>query len=313
MAVTNLMEVAELKVNEYKESRKKEKSKLKNSVVSLTEETRNINSLLKIALVEMESVEKSLSRLNEKIDQKRVAILQIVESGLQRVVFGSGENSLESSETKIAILTQELEKTKTDLDISNRKLNQKEELAAAAQATAEKSLQLADSTAARLREWVEELSKQLEEAESRFRNRYKLRHICWPWGTLKLSTATMNNRVENVKRMLSRCKKDAVKVNSATMHNKLKNSEECKKDAVKLNSATMNNKVKNVRRMLSNRKPWRALKLNTVTINNRVKNVKRMLSKCKKDAVKLSTATMNNTMKNVRRMLSKCKTCSINV
>ncbi|KAH7538066.1 hypothetical protein FEM48_Zijuj03G0159700 [Ziziphus jujuba var. spinosa] len=71
MAVTNLMEVAELKVNEYKESRKKEKSKLKNSVVSLTEENRNINSLLKIALVEMESVEKSLSRLNMNIDQKR--------------------------------------------------------------------------------------------------------------------------------------------------------------------------------------------------------------------------------------------------
>nr|XP_048326852.1 uncharacterized protein At3g49055-like [Ziziphus jujuba var. spinosa] len=101
MAVTNLMEVAELKVNEYKESRKKEQSILKNSVVSLTEENRNINILLKIALVEMEAVEKSLSRLNENIDQKRVAILQIVESGLQRVGFGSGENSLESSEIKV--------------------------------------------------------------------------------------------------------------------------------------------------------------------------------------------------------------------
>ncbi|KAH7538065.1 hypothetical protein FEM48_Zijuj03G0159600 [Ziziphus jujuba var. spinosa] len=182
----------------------------------------------------------------------------------------------------IAILPQELEKTKTDLDISNRKLNQKEELAAAAQATAEKSLQPADSTAARLRERVEELSKQLEETESRYRNRYKLRHICWPWGTLKLSTATMNNRVKNVKRMLSRCKKDAVKVNSATM----------------------NNKVKNIRRMLSNRKPWRALKLNTAIMNNRVKNVKRVLSKCKKDAIKLSTATMNNTMKNTLPQLT---------
>nr|XP_048326853.1 uncharacterized protein At3g49055-like [Ziziphus jujuba var. spinosa] len=101
MAVTNLMEVAELKVNEYKESRKKEQSILKNSVVSLTEENRNINISLKIALVEMEAVEKSLSRLNENIDQKRVAILQIVESGLQRVGFGSGENSLESSEIKV--------------------------------------------------------------------------------------------------------------------------------------------------------------------------------------------------------------------
>ncbi|KAH7538060.1 hypothetical protein FEM48_Zijuj03G0159100 [Ziziphus jujuba var. spinosa] len=375
MAVTNIMKVAKLKVYEYKESRKKEKIKLENSVVSLTEEKKKINSLLKIALVEMDAAEMSLSRLNENIEQKRAAILQIVESGLQSVGFGSGENSLESSRTKVdtsgdsreceeeveslastverimknlnlkitqlrrsledsrsnnehlqsltkkqaqdivenmlyikeledrermlgqnveglmvkikeaeaevarwreaceleiesgkheieqrdivvAILTQELEKTKTDLDISNRKLNKKEELAAAAQATAEMSLQLADSTVTRLRERAEELSKQLEEAESRYRNRYKLRHICWPWQTLKLSTATMNNRVKNVKRMLSRCKKDAVKVNSATM----------------------NNKVKNVRRMLSNCKPWRALKLNTTTMNNRVKNVKRMLS-----------------------------------
>ncbi|KAH7538064.1 hypothetical protein FEM48_Zijuj03G0159500 [Ziziphus jujuba var. spinosa] len=116
----------------------------------------------------------------------------------------SGKHEIEQRDTVVAILTQELEKRKTDLDISNRKLNKKEELAAAAQATAEKSLQLADSTAARLRELVEELSKQLEEAESRYRNRYKLRHICWPWKTLKLSTATMNNRVKNVKRMLSK-------------------------------------------------------------------------------------------------------------
>ncbi|XP_060675857.1 uncharacterized protein At3g49055-like [Ziziphus jujuba] len=288
MAVTNIMKVAELKVYEYKETRKKEKIKLENSV-------------------------------------KRAAILQIVENGLQSVGFGSGENSLETSGTKVdtsgdssereeevvslastveriiknlnlkvtqlkrsfeeswsnterlksltenqaqdiaekmlyikdledrekklaqnvegfmmkikeaevevarwreaceleiepgkheieqrdtvvAILTQELEKTKTDLDISNCKLNKKEELAAAAQATAEKSLQLADSIAAGLRERVEEMSKQLEEAESQYRNRYKLRHICWPWRTLELSTATMNNRVKNAKKMLSKCR-----------------------------------------------------------------------------------------------------------
>ncbi|KAH7538052.1 hypothetical protein FEM48_Zijuj03G0158300 [Ziziphus jujuba var. spinosa] len=80
---------------------KKEKIKLENSVVSLTEEKKNINSLLKITLVEMEAAEKSLSRFNENIEQKRAAILQIVESGLQSVGFGSGENSLESSGTKV--------------------------------------------------------------------------------------------------------------------------------------------------------------------------------------------------------------------
>ncbi|KAH7538055.1 hypothetical protein FEM48_Zijuj03G0158600 [Ziziphus jujuba var. spinosa] len=133
MAVTNIMKVAELKVYEYKESRKKENSKSENSVVSLTEENRNINGLLKIALVEMEAAEKSLCRLNENIEQKRAAICRL---------------------WKVAILTQELQKTKTALDISNRKLNLKEELAAAAmaaQAAAEKSLLLADSTVVGLR------------------------------------------------------------------------------------------------------------------------------------------------------------------
>lgn len=107
MAVTKLAKVAESKVNEYKESRKKEKRELENSVVSLTEENRDINSLLRIALVEKEAVEKSLSRLKGNNEQKRVAILQIAERGLQRVGFGfmmgggSGENSSDSSGTKV--------------------------------------------------------------------------------------------------------------------------------------------------------------------------------------------------------------------
>lgn len=90
--------------------------------------------------------------------------------------------------------------------MSNRKLNMKEELAAAAmaaQAAAEKSLQLADRRAAGLRERVEELSRQLEEAESRERSRRKVRRICWPWRILKMNTAdSANDRVHNVRRML---------------------------------------------------------------------------------------------------------------
>ncbi|KAH7538047.1 hypothetical protein FEM48_Zijuj03G0157800 [Ziziphus jujuba var. spinosa] len=344
MAVTKLAGVVELKVNEYKESRKKEKRELENSVVSLTEENRNIDSLLRIALVEMEAVEKSLSRLKGNSEQNRVAIFQIAESSGTKVdtsragagnkLDGSeseeevvslasnveritknlnleitqlrrsleesrsntehlqsltekqaqdiaenmlyikqledrekklaqnveellmkikqteaefarwneaceleveaGKREIEERDKVVAILNQELEKTKTALDTSNQKLNEKEELAAAAmaaQSAAEKSLQLADSTAAGLRKRVEELSKQLEEAESRYRNRHKARHICGPWGALKLSTATMKNKVKIVRRMLSKCKPWR---------------------ALKLSSANMNNKVKNERRMLSN-------------------------------------------------------------
>lgn len=101
----------------------------------------------------------------------------------------------------------ELEKTKSALEISNGKLKLKEELAAAAmgaQAAAERSLQLADSRAAGLRERIEELTKQLEEAEKRERsNRQRVRHICWPWRALKLNPGnTTNTTVHNVKRML---------------------------------------------------------------------------------------------------------------
>ncbi|XP_062081131.1 uncharacterized protein At3g49055-like [Humulus lupulus] len=85
LVVTRLASEAEEKVNEYKELRKKEKRELENSVVSLTEENRDTNSLLRAALLEKEAVEK---RLKVNSEQKRVALLQIAERGLQRVGFG---------------------------------------------------------------------------------------------------------------------------------------------------------------------------------------------------------------------------------
>ncbi|XP_059447965.1 uncharacterized protein At3g49055 [Corylus avellana] len=330
---------AEEKVREYKEKRRKEKRELEKSVVSLTEENRDINSLLRAALVEKEAVEKSLSKLkgNNSNEQKRVALLQIAERGLQRVGFGfmmgttgttttttsssggseqqtqtssdtseceeeeinislastverimknlrqeitqlrrsfeesrsdterlqsltekqslkiteytlyikeledrervlaqnveellmeiketeaevarwreaceleveAGKNEIGERDKVVDILKQELEKTRAALDISNGKLKLKEELAAtamAAQAAAERSLQLADSRAAALRDRIEELTRQLEEAESRERSSRKIRHICWPWRGLKVNSAnTATSRVGNVRKML---------------------------------------------------------------------------------------------------------------
>lgn len=334
-AVSKLASMTEMKLSEYQEMRNKEKRELENSVVSLTEENRDINSLLRIALVEKEAVEKSLNKLKgNNNEQKRVAILQIAERGLQRVGFGfmmgtgtnepaaseiasannaagsksdgseceeevvslastverimknlrleitqlrrsleesrsdterlqsltekqaqkiaenamyikeledretmlsqnveellmeiketeeevarwreaceleveAGKNVVEERDKVVSILKQELEKTKAALDISNGKLKLKEELATAAmsaQAAAEWSLKLADSRAAGLHGRIEELTRQLEEAESRERNRHKVRHICWPWRFLKANPA--NNtypRFRNSSRML---------------------------------------------------------------------------------------------------------------
>ncbi|XP_057952851.1 uncharacterized protein At3g49055 isoform X2 [Malania oleifera] len=331
-AVSKLVSAAEAKVGEYVEMKNKEKRELESSVVSLTEENRDINSLLRIALVEKEAVEKSLNRLKGNNDQKRVAILQIAERGL-KAGFGfmlgapanepssdnsgavsgcsksdgseceeeavslastvekimknlrleithlrkaleesrsdterlqsltgkqaqkiaentlyikelehretvlaqnveellmeiketeeevarwreaceleveAGQNVVEECDKVAAILKQELEKTKAALDISNSKLKLKEELAGAAmaaQAAAEKSLQLADGRAAVLRVRIEELTRQLEEAEKRERNsRRRVRHICWPWRILKFNpTNTPTTRFQNIKRML---------------------------------------------------------------------------------------------------------------
>ncbi|KAK0597156.1 hypothetical protein LWI29_022314 [Acer saccharum] len=348
-SLKTLASEAESKVFEFKESKNKEKRELENSVVSLTEENRDINSILRIALVEKEAVEKSLNRLkgNNSEQQKRVALLQIVQRVGFGFMMGSGSNEHQSHESlganaavpasnksdsseceeevvslastverimknlrleitqlrrsldesrsdterlqsltakqaktieenmlyikeledrervltqnveellleikateedvarwreaceleveagkneieerdklltqyldstqsihKVDILKKELEKTKTALDISNGKLKLKEELAAAAmaaQAAAEKSLQLADSRAAGLREQIEQLTKQLEEAESKERSRLKVRHICWPWRVLRLNATAnnnTNNRTQNVRRML---------------------------------------------------------------------------------------------------------------
>lgn len=335
-AVSRLVINVEVKASAFIETRKKEKRELESSVVSLTEENRDINSLLRIALVEKEAVEKSLNKLkgnSNYSDQKRVAILQIAERGLQKVGFGfmmgagtneqpvsdtssvnsgnksdgseceeevvslastverimknlrleitqlrrsleesrsdterlqtlmekqaqkiaentlyikeledretmltqnveetlmeiketeeevsrwreaceleveAGKNVVEERDKVVSILKQELEKTKAALDISNGKLKLKEELAdaaMAAQAAAERSLQLADSRAAGLNERIEELTKQLEEVESRERSRRKVRRICWPWRTHNMNSPpnSTNTRARDSKQML---------------------------------------------------------------------------------------------------------------
>ena len=75
---------------------------------------------------------------------------------------------------------------------SDNKLKFKEQTVNAAMAArdaAEKSLRLADVRASRLRERVEELTRQLEELDKREDSRRGLngsRYVCWPWQWLGL-------------------------------------------------------------------------------------------------------------------------------
>ncbi|XP_057249271.1 uncharacterized protein At3g49055, partial [Beta vulgaris subsp. vulgaris] len=336
--VLEMAKRAEDKMNVHLENVKKEKRELERSVMSLTEENRDVNALLRIALVEKEAVEKSLSKLRGNYEQRRVPLLQFAERGLQRVGFGfmiggssndqyedqkkhadqtsdhmtsnssvlsdvsseceeeaavslastvekmmknlrleiiqlkgdledsrsdterllsltekqaqqiseqtvyvkeledrekiltqnveelvdeikateeeverwkeaceleveAGKHVAQEHNKLVSILKQELEKTRTALQVSNKKLQLKEEVAAAAmaaQSAAERSLQLADSRAVGLRERIEELTRQVEEIDnSQKKNRRRMRRICWPWQALNPANAA-SSRVQDL-------------------------------------------------------------------------------------------------------------------
>lgn len=84
---------------EVEELRKKEKRELENSLISLTEENRDINNLLRVALLEKEALEKKI----KGHDHKRMPLLQFAEFGLQKVGFrfmmggGNNEQSMDST------------------------------------------------------------------------------------------------------------------------------------------------------------------------------------------------------------------------
>ncbi|PKA66115.1 Uncharacterized protein AXF42_Ash018405 [Apostasia shenzhenica] len=93
---------------------------------------------------------------------------------------------------QLSSMRHELDDAKQGTAELEKKLKFKEETAAAAMAArdaAENSLRLADTRAARLRERVEELTRQLElldKNDSVTRNNH--RYICWPWQWLGLSS-----------------------------------------------------------------------------------------------------------------------------
>ncbi|KAL0357845.1 UNVERIFIED_CONTAM: hypothetical protein Scaly_1470200 [Sesamum calycinum] len=92
----------------------------------------------------------------------------------------------------LASVRQELEEARQAVIESEKKLKFKEETAEAAMAArdaAEKSLRLADMRASRLRDRVEELTRQLDELDTRETSRTglrRLRYVCWPWQWLGL-------------------------------------------------------------------------------------------------------------------------------
>ncbi|XP_010549358.1 PREDICTED: uncharacterized protein At3g49055 isoform X2 [Tarenaya hassleriana] len=107
----------------------------------------------------------------------------------------AGKLEVEERNRVISILKAEIEKTSSELATSKGKLKLKEELAKAAMAAeeaAEKSLWISDKRAAELLSRIEQLTRQLEEADVVECNRRKLRHrLCWPWRAVTNATTAI--------------------------------------------------------------------------------------------------------------------------
>ncbi|MED6121123.1 hypothetical protein PIB30_027333 [Stylosanthes scabra] len=325
----------ETRVEKQKELRKKEKRELESSLISLTEENRDVSKLLRIALLEKEALEK---RVKGNEQNKRMPLLQIAEFGLHKVGFGfmmgagtatedtcqentsasagtksdssdceqlvsvastverimknlrlemtnlrrsleearsererlqcltekqgreiaeskqymkeledrervlghnveelmmemkeaeeevarwkeaceleveAGKNEIQERDKLVGALKQELQRTKSSVETWKGKLRIKEEVAAAAiaaQEAAERSLKLADKRAVELRQMIEQLNKQLEEADKRERTGTRPTRFCWPW------QEAMDRKAENesvtMKKKVSSCDVEALK------------------------------------------------------------------------------------------------------
>ncbi|KAK1348239.1 Paramyosin [Heracleum sosnowskyi] len=92
--------------------------------------------------------------------------------------------------SQLLVVRRELEEAKQAVIESENKLKYKEETADAAMAArvaAEKSLRLADLRSSRLRDKVEELTRQLEMQETSRSVFSRSRYVCWPWEWLGLN------------------------------------------------------------------------------------------------------------------------------
>ncbi|KAH7691774.1 Fatty acid synthase domain 2-containing protein [Dioscorea alata] len=87
-SVYQFASVVESRIVKREEIRTKEKMEMDERIVSLIEENRDINGLLRVAMLEKMNLERTLNKLKGSGEQKRVAILQIAERGLQKVGFG---------------------------------------------------------------------------------------------------------------------------------------------------------------------------------------------------------------------------------
>ncbi|KAI3812444.1 hypothetical protein L1987_17153 [Smallanthus sonchifolius] len=152
-------------------------------LVQRREQVEKLKEKERVANENVEGLMMDIAAAEEEITRWKAAAQQEAEAG----------RAIEQEYVaQLSTVRQELEEAKQAVIESEKKLKFKEETATAAMAArdaAEKSLRLADSRAARLRERVEELTSQLEKLDTRENQngQSRARHVCWPWQWLGLN------------------------------------------------------------------------------------------------------------------------------
>ncbi|XP_004309991.1 PREDICTED: myosin-9 [Fragaria vesca subsp. vesca] len=163
-------------LKQHVEAQAKELDHRMHKIEELEEKERLANESIEGLMMDIAAAEEEITRWKVAAEQEAAA--------------GTGVE--QEFVAQLSALKQELEEAKQAIVESEKKLKFKEETADAAIAArdaAEKSLRLADSRASRLRERVEEVTRQLEEFENREDLRRGLggpRYVCWPWQWLGL-------------------------------------------------------------------------------------------------------------------------------
>ncbi|XBH94397.1 hypothetical protein VPH35_085184 [Triticum aestivum] len=158
------------------EGQEKEIGQLRKQIKHLEEKEKMANESVEDLMVDITAAEEEIQRWKTAAEEEANA----------------GRSIEQEFQTQISSLHKELEEARETMVELENKLKFKEETAAAAMAVrdaAEKSLKLADTRSARLRERLEELNRQVEESDNRAdpSSRSGHRYVCWPWQWLGLN------------------------------------------------------------------------------------------------------------------------------
>ncbi|KAF3779597.1 Uncharacterized protein EJ110_NYTH41061 [Nymphaea thermarum] len=191
-ALENIVRASQLEIMELRktvETLRAEAAQLKGHIESLAKEIAQKKQQIKILEEKERSANENVEGLMMDISAAEEEITRWKVAAEQEAAAGKAVE--DENQAKVEALKQELEDAKERMRESESKLKFKEETAAAAMAArdaAESSLRLADARATRLRERLEELTRQLEELENRgdSNSRQRSRYVCWPWQWLGL-------------------------------------------------------------------------------------------------------------------------------